>query len=190
MNYSTLLQRSTDFSQYAALMNASYPDEPERPLLFSLIQQLWDRSDPNGYAQHMTTTPYANTPAHTVLVQSAVGDHQVANVAADVEARTIGAKIRANPVDPGRSRAVNPFYGIAVTGFPTDSSVYEPWDAGAAFNALAPSSNTPPATTAQNQDPHGVPRRTPAAQAQKSDHLKLDGTVTDHCAGGPCHSVP
>ena len=44
MNYSTLLQRSTDFSQYAAVMNASYPDELERPLLFSLIQQLWDRS--------------------------------------------------------------------------------------------------------------------------------------------------
>ena len=138
----------------------------------------------------MTSSPYANTPAHTVLMQSAVGDHQVANVAADVEARTIGARIRANPVDPGRSRDVNPFYGIALTGFPTDASVYEPWDAGAAFNALAPSSNTPPATTAENQDPHGVPRRTPAAQAQKSDHLKIDGTITDHCAGGPCHSVP
>ena len=97
MNYSTLLQRSTDFSQYATVLYASYPDEIERPLLFSLIQQLWDRSDPNGYAQHMTTSPYPNTPPHVVLMQSAVGDHQVANVAADVEARTIGATMRATP---------------------------------------------------------------------------------------------
>jgi hypothetical protein len=190
MNYSTLLQRSTDFGQYAAVMNTSYPDELERPLLFSLIQQLWDRSDPNGYAQHMTTDPYPGTPQHVVLMQSAVGDHQVANVAADVEARTIGARIRANPVDPGRSHDVNPFYAIGRTGFPTSGSVYEPWDAGASFNALAPAANTPPVTSDANQDPHGVPRRTPAAQDQKSQHMRLDGSITDHCAGGPCQSAP
>jgi hypothetical protein len=190
MNYSTLLQRSTDFGQYAALMNASYPDELQRPLLFSLIQQLWDRSDPNGYAQHMTTDPYPGTPSHVVLMQSAVGDHQVANVAADVEARTIGARIRANPVDPGRSHDVNPFYAIGRTGFPSSGSVYEPWDAGPGFNALAPAANRPPATTDTNQDPHGVPRRTPAAQEQKSQHMRAGGTITDQCAGGPCHSVP
>jgi hypothetical protein len=188
MNYSTLLQRSTDFEEYSIPMYASYPDEVERPLLFSLIQQLWDRSDPNGYAQHMTSDPYPDTPPHTVLMQTAVGDFQVANVAADVEARTIGAAIREHPVEPGRSNDVRPFAGIARTGFPTARSVYEPWDAGAAFNPLAPNSNTPPGES--GQDPHGVPRRTPAAQDQKSDHLRVGGTVTDHCAGGPCHGVP
>jgi hypothetical protein len=123
-------------------------------------------------------------------MQSAVGDHQVANVAADVEARTIGARIRTNPVDPGRSHDVSPFYAITRTTFPTDQSVYEPWDAGAGYNELAPASNTPPVTSPQNQDPHGVPRRTPAAQDQKSDHLRIDGAITDHCGGGPCHGVP
>jgi hypothetical protein len=183
MNYSTLLQRSIDFDQYAVVLYASYPKEIERPMLFSLIQQLWDRSDPNGYAHHMTSDPYPNTPPHTVLMQTAVGDHQVANVAADVEARTIGAAIRANPVDPGRSNDVRPFYGIDLTGFPTSRSVYEPWDAGADFTPLAPNSNTPPAA---GQDPHGVPRRTAAAQDQKSDHMRIGGSITDHCAGGPC----
>jgi hypothetical protein len=190
MNYSTLLQRSTDFAEYGAVLYGSYPNEIERPLLFSLIQQLWDRSDPDGYAWHMTTHPYANTPPHTVLMQSAVGDHQVANVAADVEARTIGAKIRNHPVDAGRSHDVMPFYAISRTGFPAGGSVYEPWDAGAGFNALAPDANTPPVNSASNQDPHGVPRRTPAAQDQKSDHMRIGGTITDHCAGAPCHSVP
>jgi hypothetical protein len=190
MNYSTLLQRSTDFAQYAAVMNASYPKEIERPLLFSLIQQLWDRSDPDGYAQHMTTNPYPNTPPHTVLMQSAVGDHQVANVAADVEARTIGAKIRRHPIVAGRSHDVTPFYAIGRTDLPTSGSLYEPWDAGAGYNALAPAANTPPVNSPQNQDPHGVPRRTPKAQDQKSNHLRIGGSITDLCHGGPCHSVP
>jgi hypothetical protein len=102
----------------------------------------------------------------------------------------LGAKIRANPVDPGRSHDADPFYGIGITGFPSSGSVYEPWDAGAVFNALAPAANTPPVESDSHQDPHGVPRRTAAAQDQKSDHLKASGTITDHCAGGPCHSVP
>jgi hypothetical protein len=193
MNYSTLLTRSVDFDQYGEVLYASYPKEIERPLLFSLIQQLWDRSDPNGYAQHMTTMPYPNTPVHTVLMQTAVGDHQVANVAADVMARTIGAEIRDDPVAPGRSNDVLPFAGIAtVPAFPPvwSTSVYEPWDAGADFNSLAPNANVPPDASAENQDPHGVPRRTPAAQQQKADHLQVDGAITDRCAGGPCQGVP
>ncbi len=190
MNYSTLLQRSTDFAEYGEVLYASYPKEIERPLLFSLIQQLWDRSDPNGYAQHMTTDPYPGTPPHTVLMQTAVGDHQVANVAADVEARTIGAKIRTNPVDAGRSNDVLPFYGITRTLFPTSGSLYEPWDAGAGYNALTPNSNTPPVTTPENRDPHGVPRRTVAAQDQKSEHMRIGGSITDLCGSAPCHGVP
>jgi hypothetical protein len=170
------------------VLYASYPDEIERPLLFSLIQQLWDRSDPNGYAQHMTTSPYPNTPSHTVLMHTAVGDHQVANVAADVEARTIGAAMRSDPVN--RSNDVHPFYAIPRTGLPSAGSFYEPWDAGASFNALTPNANVPPVTSAENQDPHGVPRRTPAAQDQKDAHLRAGGTITDRCGGASCQGVP
>ncbi len=190
INYSTLLQRSTDFAQYGAVLYTSYPNEIERPLLFSLIQQLWDRSDPNGFAQHMTSDPYPNTPSHTVLMHIAVGDHQVANVAADVEARTIGARIRADNTLPGRSSDVIPYYGIERTGFPTGGSVLEPWDAGAGFNQLPPTSNTPPVNSASNQDPHGVPRRTPNAQDQKNEHMKIGGSIADQCGGGPCVGVP
>ena len=63
---------------------------------------LWDRSEPNGYAQHMTTDPLPNTPAHTVLLHVAFGDHQVANVATEIEARTIGASIHQPAIAPGR----------------------------------------------------------------------------------------
>ncbi len=96
MNYSTLLRRSVDFDDYAKLPNAglydSYPDEGERVLLLGLMQMLWDRGEANGYAQHMVSDPYPNTPDHDVLMHLALGDHQVANVTAEVEARTIGAE--------------------------------------------------------------------------------------------------
>ena len=65
------------------------------------MQQLWDRGEANGYAQHMTSDPLPNTPPHEVLLHPALGDHQVAQVTAEVEARTIGAFGRPNAVDHG-----------------------------------------------------------------------------------------
>lgn len=80
MNYSTLLQRSSDFPVYQSILNPSYPDELDRIIGFSLLQMLWDRSEANGYAAHMTDDPYPGTPRHQVLLHVAYGDHQVANV--------------------------------------------------------------------------------------------------------------
>ncbi|MFL5892922.1 MAG: hypothetical protein ACJ75I_09305, partial [Solirubrobacterales bacterium] len=93
-NYSTLLTRSVDFEDYATILYPSYPDESERPLLLSMIQMMWDRGEPNGYANHMTSDPLPRTPAHKVLIEMAYGDHQVSNVATEVEARTIGTPLR------------------------------------------------------------------------------------------------
>ena len=62
MNYSLLLTRSIDFDPFAQVLYPAYPDELIRPLLLSLIQTLWDRGDPDGYAWHMTDDPYPNTP--------------------------------------------------------------------------------------------------------------------------------
>ncbi len=94
MNYSLLLTRSVDFNDYATVLYPSYPDEGSRPLLLSLIQSMWDRGEPDGYANHMTAHPLPGTPPHKVLIDYAYGDHQVANVSTEVEARTIGAPLR------------------------------------------------------------------------------------------------
>src|SRR5437588_7814260 len=112
MNYSTLLQRSVDFDQFAPILYNAYPNEIERQLIFSLIQMLWDRAEANGYAHHMTDNPLPDTPAHKVLLDMAFGDHQVTNWATAVEARTIGARIRQPVLDPGRSNEVTPYYGV------------------------------------------------------------------------------
>ncbi len=118
MNYSLLLTRSIDFEDYALILYPSYPDEGSRPLLLSMIQSMWDRGEPNGYANHMTTNPLPRTPEHKVLIEMAYGDHQVANVATEVEARTIGAPLRQPALDAFRlpTGYDQPFFEIPPLG--------------------------------------------------------------------------
>ncbi len=118
MNYSLLVERSVDFDPFGAVLDTSYPSRLERPLLLSLIQMLWDRGEPNGYAWHMTNDPLPDTPRHKVLQLLSFGDHQVANVATEVEARTIGS--HASPAG-GRSRT--PHRRAALLRHPADLEV-------------------------------------------------------------------
>jgi predicted esterase len=183
MNYSLLLTRSVDFDQYKAFLYPAYPNELRRPLLLALIQMLWDRSDPNGYAHHMTTDPLPNTPPHEVLLHEAFGDHQVANVSTEVEARTIGASIHQPAINAGRSYEVSPYpYIPAIPSYPFNGSALIIWDSG---SATPPTENIPP-DPMLSPDPHSDPRKSSIARQQKSDFLQTGGAVTDVCSGIPC----
>ena len=208
MNYSTLLRRSVDFEPYAegrfggvlcdelplppeaCLIDDTelglydnYPNELERPLLFALMQMLWDRAEANGYAAHMTGDPLENTPPHDVLLHPAFGDHQVANVAAEVEARTIGAGVYTPALDPGRHSDVDPFFGIpslplAPGANPTQTgSALVSWAGGPRASpggtATPPAANVPPRPEdGYGADPHSYPRNDPKARQQKSAFLR------------------
>ena len=215
MNYSLLLQRSSDFGtgappqpdpsdpgsvipQYAYPLYQAYPDELQRQLILSLIQQMWDHSDPDGLAHHMTSDPLPNTPAHEVLMQAGLGDHQVSNYAAEVEARTIGAHARLPWADTGRYAEVDPTFGIpAIPGYPFAGSAITLWDIGPLRTSpcpsgdspcgtpVAPTTNTPPL---QGEDPHEFPRRSAAAREQKSEFLRVGGQVVDTCGTRPCYA--
>ena len=142
MNYSTLLRRSVDFDDYAhgisrealdteAGLYDNYPNELERPLILSLVQMLWDRGEANGYAHHMTSDPLANTPPHEVLLHPAFGDHQVANVTTEVEARTIGAHRLPAGDGPGTPLGPGSVLPIpAIASFPFSGSALVVWDSG------------------------------------------------------------
>ena len=57
MDYGNLLvQRSTDFAPFGQFLFGSYTDKSMDPVILDLMQQLWDRGDPDGYAQQMTST--------------------------------------------------------------------------------------------------------------------------------------
>ncbi|RJL32900.1 hypothetical protein D5H75_14870 [Bailinhaonella thermotolerans] len=184
MNYSTLFNRSADSAPFQAAFDRNYPDKLDQQLILALMQMLWDRGEANGYAAHMTGDPYPGTPRHRVLMHVAFGDHQVATVTADVEARTIGARLMAPALASGRSPDRVPYWGVpAVHGPAWPGSALVVWDSG---TPPPPVTNTPPA---EGTDPHEDPRRTPAAQLQKAIFLKT-GVVADVCGPRPCVSDP
>jgi hypothetical protein len=146
------------------------------------MQMLWDRAEPNGYAQHMTTQPYPNTPAHQVMLMAGYGDHQVANVSAEVEARTIGANVlKKNMLRPWRNWELDPWTGLQpVKHFPAqDTSVLTVWDGGSRPSPLGNIAQD----NSKDDDPHEWVRRTKAARAMKSAFLSLDSQVVDTCGG-------
>jgi len=183
MNYSTLLTRSSDFDTFAALLYPAYPDGLDRNIVMSLMQTLWDRGEANGYAAHMTTNPYAGTPAHSVLLEAAFGDHQVSNFAVEVEAATIGAAahLPASPShwgDPpfGWLSTLSAPGGGGTSTYPYVGSALMEWDSGVP---------TPPLANLPNRaanDPHETPRRDPRAR-QQMDHFLRTGEVIDVCTG-------
>ena len=191
MNFSLLLGRSTQFGRFAEVLYPSYPDQIERSLINSMIQILWDRGEANGYAWHMTRDPYPGTPRHTVVLHEAFGDHQVANVATEVEARVIGARLRTPALDPGRSLDRRPFYRIPrIRRLRYSGNALVVYDIGPQRGDLG----TPPAPLANiapelGVDPHSLTGFSGPAAAQFSEFLKIGGTFVDTCAGRPCYAA-
>jgi len=195
MNYSLLVERSVDFDPFGAVLDGSYPDRLERPLLLSLIQTLWDRGEPNGYAWHMTGDPLPNTPPHKVLQILSFGDHQVANVGTEIEARTIGSKLRLPAVDPGRHADVAPYYGIPhIEQFPFDGdAALVVWDIGPLRAGGTLGTPTPPITNTPPRigvDPHDlVIESEPSVRRQIAEWLRIGGHMIDVCGTAPCHAA-
>ena len=197
MNYSVLLPRSVDFDEFAAILYPSYPDEEARPLIFDMMQLLWDRGEPDGYAERMTTNPLPDTPAHQVLMDIAFGDHQVTDYQADVEARTIGASAHRPVLYKGRWPMTNVLWNVpTIKPYPFTGSAAYYWDIGPVRpNPSEPKSTIgtepPPYANLPNrtgEDPHGAPRAAPAEQQLVSDFFEGAIQRTDRCGGKACYA--
>ncbi len=109
MDYGNLLlARSTDFTTFSTFLGLTYPDPSMYPVILDLLDQLWDRGDPDGYAPYMTAHPLPDTPSHQVLMQIAYGDFQVSMYAGAAEARTVGVSAYEPALDPDRARDHEP----------------------------------------------------------------------------------
>lgn len=183
MNYSLLLPRSVDFDTYNAILKPAYPSALDRTMGIGMIQGLWDRGEGNGYANHITRDPLPGTPRKTILLEVALGDHQVSQIAAEVEARTIGARAHRPIFGPGRTWEKDPFFGIRTLRANDPGSGIVVWDGG---SPVPPRGNVPPRA---GRDPHEDPRATPANRLQKSRFLAPGGVVSDVCGGAPCKAI-
>ena len=171
-NFSTLLQRSRDFEPYFALIRAAYPSDLNRMLTYPLIQQLWDKSEPNGWYHHTVSDPLPGTPLHKVLVHMAYSDDEVSTVATEIMVRSMGIP-QLTPVNFS-------YYNIPELAAPFDGSAFVE-----SFNNVylpIPIGNIPPA----DNDAHGAMRGRVPIQQQIDQFLRTGGNVQQFCSG-PCN---
>jgi hypothetical protein len=197
MNYSVLLPRSVDFDEFAAVFYPYYPNETSRPVVLDMMQMLWDRGEPDGYAERMTSDPLPDTPAHQVLMDISFGDHQVTDYQADVEARTVGASAHKPVIYKGRWPNTNVLWDVpAIKSYPFTGSAAYYWDIGP-IRESSPGSGKfigtepPPYENLPNrtgEDPHSAPRAAPAEQQLVSDFFNGAIQKSDNCGHGPCYA--
>ncbi len=169
MPYVLLLPRSADFEDFFMLLKTAYADHRDIMLLIAVFQNLWDPGEGAGWSWAMNREPNPDVGAKQVLMQVAIGDAQVSNVGAQIQARAFGA----STVAP----QTKPVWGVEEQAPGFTGSAYVEWrytDVPA-----EPTDNTPPTKDA---DPHECPRRESAAQQQLRDFLE-DGVVNQYCDG-------
>lgn len=171
--YSLLLNRSVDFGLYLSILQTTYPNALDIQMAIALDQMLWDRSEPSGFSANITANLFPDTPAHSVLMQVSIGDHQVTTLGAHILARAAGA-VTLKPAN-------RPIYGIDEVSPPyTGPATLVEYDFGL---PPVPITNVP---MTEGTDPHGELARTPAAISQAS-HFLLTGEVQNYCNGQPCN---
>ena len=182
--YALLLPRSADFADLFPAIKARFADPVQRVLLLSLIQLLWDRSEPAGYVDAVSRDPLPGTPRSTVLMHYGLGDAQVSWLGAHLLGRSLeagGAAMFASNV----REAGEDLFGFDLVA---DDVEIENKSAivGFDFGALqVPLVNKPPSKAT---DAHEKPRRDPRAQLMM-DHFFRTGRVKNTC-GGPCSGLP
>ncbi|MBM4268851.1 MAG: hypothetical protein FJ144_19925 [Deltaproteobacteria bacterium] len=205
-NYSTLLQRSIDFNPFVSILRTNYQDPLVQTVIFPLIQQLWDRAEPQGYLPHILPGTLSNPPTpHKVLLHMATYDSEVSNVGTEIMARSMGIPQVAPPLRSffGIPEATAPFDGSALVEIDPQRGFgrcHTPGttNAGAACttDAQCPGAGDPPSRTQCapgipplgneaplfNNGAHGS-TDTPAAGAQIEAFLKTGGQIIQTCTG-------
>ena len=173
MSYNLLLNRSKDFDPFFQALQIVYSNGRDIQIALGLVQMLWDRVEPNGYAPYITENMLPNTPKHEILIHAAIGDQQVTPLGAHMIARAVHAR-NLKPVN----RSI---YGIPDTDGPFMGSGLVEFSFGL---TEVPKTNTPPtgAMYPDSDDPHDKVRVLNAAYDQ-SDEFFRTGTVKPFCMG-------
>jgi hypothetical protein len=166
--WSLLMQRSTNWALFKIFLDDSYPDKLDQQMVIDVIQAYLDPAD------GMTTVPLLSTPlpanpAKQILLQMAVADAQVPNLATEAYARSVGLPVL-------EDAAVKP-WGLAVAPAPLESAL-SVWDTHEP--ELPPETNT--SSIAIDNSAHGKIRALPALMEQVDVFFRT-GEVRATCEG-------
>ncbi len=168
--YSLMIQRSTNWTQFFPAIRNAYPDRIDQQLIMALWQPLFDDSEGAGTAFFQgQNEPLPDTEPKHLLMQIAVGDCQVSNLAAEIQARTLGMELL--------TPSAKDVWGLETTEGGSENAIAF-WDL---VRDPPPETN---ATPAEDNKVHGDIRKHPLNQEQTDTFLKT-GLVENPC-DGPC----
>lgn len=177
MPYSLLLTRSVDFDDFLIVLQPTYKTARNVQHVLGLLQMLWDRTEPTGWAPYVTRdTVSQDTPPKRLLMMAALGDYQVTPLGAHILARATGAL----HLTPG----IRDIAGLEDTAGPlTEGSAYQEFDFGL---PAVPITNTPPRGDGfpDGSDPHDKVRELAPVFDATDDFLR-NGQIKNYC-GGKC----
>ena len=90
-SWSTMLERSSNWVTFEALMEDAVPSPSDRQLLYAASQLFWDAADPANYAGDLM--------GRSVLWQESLGDEQVPNLTTRLLTNAAGAVLLEPAVD-------------------------------------------------------------------------------------------
>jgi hypothetical protein len=126
--WSNMIQRSSQFEALELVFDIFIPDPLAQMVFVAGSQVLWDWSEPGILGSMLRDHPYK-----TVILQEAIGDCQVPNIATDLLVRAIGASHLEEATDPlaGVDTVNGPATGMLLTQIrvPDELDFYFPPDA-------------------------------------------------------------
>jgi hypothetical protein len=167
-NYSTLLERSADWTTYRAILASAYPDALDVAMAVSLFQMRWDKVEGSGVASSVLAGTPTGVPPKQILLQIALGDDQVPNLGSYWLARTMGIPILGpTPTTP---------WGLTVQPSPLPG--------GSAMVIMDGGAPPPPATNlpATRYGMHDLTRKQPATRRQIKAFFAT-GQIINECDG-------
>jgi hypothetical protein len=181
-NFAMLLSRATPFRELEdVLFFFTQPDVTLQALGVQMIQELWTRGEPAGYARFVTglnDPPLPGSIAKKLLMTVARFDHQVSNQASEILARTLRIPSLIGSAEPGKP-------GIPDLEGPLDSALVY-YESGGLDPVLHPL-DVPPLDNRRVQrgqcDPHSARLTTPASLDQLFAFLQPDGVIWNLCDG-------
>lgn len=179
VNFSLLLQRSTQFTVFEGLLDGIGLTDPMQVLIgLSLQHELWVRGEPAGYLHLLR--PQVQSGDKKLLVTMAWLDKQVSNQATEILVRSLGI--------PNLDGSVlQQVVDIPDVSGPVDSA-WVSWDTGT-FDIYDPAQQPPIIPPLSNQipsdvcDPHGERFFIPDSLDQVTAFLQPGGQITNTCDG-------